>query len=51
MGQSKGSCATHTVVGASLGSEKANEDAPVQTNVVEYLSLSQFGGPNKEMAN
>ena len=43
MGQSKGSRATRTVVGASLGSEKANEDvAPVQANVVEYLSLSHL---------
>ncbi len=37
VGQSKGSRATRTVVGASFGSDKANEDvAPVQAKVVEY---------------
>jgi hypothetical protein len=41
VGQSKGSRAPRTVVGASFGSDKANEDvAPVQANVVEALGLS-----------
>ena len=41
VGQSKGSRATRTVVGAAFGSDKANEDiAPVQANVVEALGLS-----------
>src|SRR6267154_5101877 len=43
VGQSKGSRATRTVVGASFGSDKANEDvAPVQAKVVEYLGLSHL---------
>jgi len=43
VGQSKGSRATRTVVGASFGSDKANEDvAPVQAKVVEYLGLSNL---------
>jgi NAD(P)-dependent dehydrogenase (short-subunit alcohol dehydrogenase family) len=43
VGQSKGSRATRTVVGASLGSDKANEHvAPVQAKVVEYLGLSNL---------
>jgi 3-mercaptopyruvate sulfurtransferase SseA len=41
VGQSKGSRATRTVVGAAFGSDKANEDiAPVQANVVEALGLA-----------
>ena len=42
VGQSKGSRATRTVVGApAFGSDKANEDiAPVQSKVVEALGLS-----------
>jgi len=41
VGQSKGSRATRTVVGAAFGSDKANEDiAPVQAKVVEYLGLT-----------
>jgi NADP-dependent 3-hydroxy acid dehydrogenase YdfG len=41
VGQSKGSRATRTVVGATFGSDKANEDiAPVQAKVVEALGLS-----------
>jgi len=41
VGQSKGSRATRTVVGAAFGSDKANEEiAPVQSNVVEALGLS-----------
>src|SRR6266849_759041 len=42
VGQSKGSRATRTVVGApAFGSDKANEDiAPVQAKVVEALGLS-----------
>jgi NADP-dependent 3-hydroxy acid dehydrogenase YdfG len=41
VGQSKGSRATRTVVGAAFGSDKANEDiAPVRANVVEALGLS-----------
>jgi NAD(P)-dependent dehydrogenase (short-subunit alcohol dehydrogenase family) len=41
VGQSKGSRAPRTVVGASFGSDKANEDvAPVQAKVVEALGLS-----------
>ena len=44
VGQSKGSRATRTVVGASFGSDEANEDvAPVQAKVVEYLGLSHLG--------
>jgi NAD(P)-dependent dehydrogenase (short-subunit alcohol dehydrogenase family) len=43
VGQSKGSRAARTVVGASFGSDKANEDvAPVQAKVVEYLGLSHL---------
>ncbi len=43
VGQSKGSRATRTVVGAAFGSDKANEDiAPVQAKVVEYLGLSHL---------
>jgi NADP-dependent 3-hydroxy acid dehydrogenase YdfG len=43
VGQSKGSRATRTVVGASFGSDKANEEvAPVQAKVVEYLGLSHL---------
>jgi hypothetical protein len=43
VGQSKGSRATRTVVGASCGSDKANEEvAPVQAKVVEYLGLSHL---------
>ena len=41
VGQSKGSRATRTVVGAAFGSDKANEDiALVQANVVDALGLS-----------
>jgi hypothetical protein len=41
VGQSKGSRATRTVVGAAFGSDKANEDiAPIQANVVVALGLS-----------
>jgi NADP-dependent 3-hydroxy acid dehydrogenase YdfG len=40
VGQSKGSRAVRTVVGAAFGSDKANEDvAPVQAKVVEALGL------------
>ena len=43
VGQSKGSRATRTVVGAAFGSDKANEDiATVQAKVVEYLGLSHL---------
>src|SRR6267378_3784231 len=43
VGQSKGSRATRTVVGAAYGSDKANEDiAPVQAKVVEALGLSHL---------
>jgi len=43
VGQSKGSRATRTVVGAAYGSDKANEDiASVQANVVEALGLSHL---------
>jgi NAD(P)-dependent dehydrogenase (short-subunit alcohol dehydrogenase family) len=43
VGQSKGSRATRTVVGASFGSDQANEDvAPVQAKVVESLGLSHL---------
>ncbi len=43
VGQSKGSRATRTVVGAAFGSDKANEDiAPVQAKVVEALGLSHL---------
>jgi NAD(P)-dependent dehydrogenase (short-subunit alcohol dehydrogenase family) len=43
VGQDKGSRAARTVVGASFGSDKANEDvAHVQTRVVEALGLSQL---------
>ena len=43
VGQSKGSRATRTVVGASFGSDKANEDvAPVQGKAVEALGLSHL---------
>src|SRR5262249_22508309 len=41
VGQSRGSRATRTVVGAAFGSDKANEDiAPVQAKAVEALGLS-----------
>jgi NADP-dependent 3-hydroxy acid dehydrogenase YdfG len=41
VGQSKGSRAARTVVGAPFGSDKANEDvAPVQAKAVEALGLS-----------
>src|SRR5262249_11574140 len=41
--QSKGSRPARTVVGASFGSDKANEDvAPVQARVVEALGLSHL---------
>src|SRR5882672_4502934 len=43
VGQSKGSRATRTVVGAAYGSDKANEDlAPVQKKAVEALGLSHL---------
>jgi len=43
VGQSKGSRAVRTVVGAPFGSDKANEDvAPVQAKVVEALGLSHL---------
>jgi NADP-dependent 3-hydroxy acid dehydrogenase YdfG len=43
VGQSKGSRAPRTVVGASFGSDKANEHvAPVQAKVVEALGLSHL---------
>jgi NAD(P)-dependent dehydrogenase (short-subunit alcohol dehydrogenase family) len=43
VGQSKGSRAPRTVVGAPYGSDKANEDvAPVQAKVVEALGLSHL---------
>src|SRR6266704_1692902 len=43
VGQSKGSRATRTVVGAAYGSDKANDDiAPVQAKVVEALGLSHL---------
>ena len=43
VGQSKGSRAIRTVVGASFGSDKANEDvAPVQAKVVEALGLNHL---------
>jgi len=43
VGQSRGSRATRTVVGAAFGSDKANEDiAPVQAKVVEALGLSHL---------
>jgi NAD(P)-dependent dehydrogenase (short-subunit alcohol dehydrogenase family) len=43
VGQSKGSRAARTVVGAAFGSDKANEAvAPVQTKVVEALGLSHL---------
>ena len=43
VGQSKGSRATRTVVGAAFGSDKANQDvAPVQAKVVEALGLSHL---------
>jgi NADP-dependent 3-hydroxy acid dehydrogenase YdfG len=43
VGQSKGSRAPRTVVGAAFGSDKANEDvAPVQAKVVEALGLSHL---------
>ena len=43
VGQAKGSRAVRTVVGASFGSDKANEDvAPVQAQVVEALGLSHL---------
>jgi NADP-dependent 3-hydroxy acid dehydrogenase YdfG len=43
VGQSKGSRAARTVVGAAFGSDKANEDvAPVQAKVVEALGLSRL---------
>jgi NADP-dependent 3-hydroxy acid dehydrogenase YdfG len=43
VGQPKGSRATRTVVGATFGSDKANEDvAPAQVKVVEALGLSQL---------
>ena len=43
VGQSKGSRAARTVVGAAFGSDKANEDvAPVQAKAVEALGLSHL---------
>jgi hypothetical protein len=43
VGQSKGSRAARTVVGAAFGSDKANEAvAPVQAKVVEALGLSHL---------
>jgi NADP-dependent 3-hydroxy acid dehydrogenase YdfG len=43
VGQSKGSRAARTVVGAAFGSDKANEDvAPVQAKAVEFLGLSHL---------
>jgi NAD(P)-dependent dehydrogenase (short-subunit alcohol dehydrogenase family) len=43
VGQSKGSRAPRTVVGASFGTDKVNEDvAPVQAKVVEALGLSHL---------
>jgi NADP-dependent 3-hydroxy acid dehydrogenase YdfG len=43
VGQTKGSRAARTVVGAPFGSDKANEDvAPVQAKVVEALGLSHL---------
>jgi NAD(P)-dependent dehydrogenase (short-subunit alcohol dehydrogenase family) len=43
VGQAKGSRAARTVVGASFGSDKANEDvAPLQAKVVEALGLSHL---------
>jgi NAD(P)-dependent dehydrogenase (short-subunit alcohol dehydrogenase family) len=43
VGQAKGNRAARTVVGASFGSDKANEDvAPVQAKVVEALGLSHL---------
>jgi NAD(P)-dependent dehydrogenase (short-subunit alcohol dehydrogenase family) len=43
VGQAKGSRAVRTVVGATFGSDKANEDvAPVQAQVVEALGLSHL---------
>ena len=43
VGQSKGSRAARTVVGAPFGSDKANDDvAPVQSEVVEALGLSHL---------
>jgi len=43
VGQSKGSRAARTVVGAPFGSDKANEDvAPLQAQVVEALGLSHL---------
>jgi NAD(P)-dependent dehydrogenase (short-subunit alcohol dehydrogenase family) len=44
VGQAKGSRAARTVVGASFGSDKANEGvAPLQAKVVEALGLSHLG--------
>jgi hypothetical protein len=43
VGQTKGSRAVRTVVGAPFGSDQANEDvAPVQSKVVEALGLSHL---------
>ena len=43
VGQSKGSRAARTIVGAAFGSDKANEDvAPVQAQAVEALGLSHL---------
>jgi hypothetical protein len=43
VGQSKGSRAARTVVGAAFGSDKTNEDvAPVQAKVVEALGLGHL---------
>src|SRR5262249_9452522 len=43
IGESKGSRAARTIVGAPFGSDKANEDvAPVQAKVVEALGLSHL---------
>jgi len=43
VGQSKGSRAARTVVGAPFGSDKANEDvAPLQAQVAEALGLSHL---------
>jgi hypothetical protein len=43
VGQSQGSRAARTIVGASFGSDKANEGvAPVQAQLVEALGLSHL---------
>jgi NADP-dependent 3-hydroxy acid dehydrogenase YdfG len=52
VGQSKGSRAVRTVVGAPFGSDKANEDvAPVQAKVVEALGLSHLEKSPDESSN